>query len=123
MPDHLCGPAPGQVKNAPGHRRRGDTHRLGLQGLIGPVDQFGLATLRLQFADAAGSIKPYTSSGDIAVRLHRSDWSAYDQSVNFSYRSNTNLADWDHVTLYRAGALVWGSEPPSPSPSPSPSGR
>ena len=92
---------------------------------IGPADQHGLATLRLQFADAAGSIKPYTSSGDIAVRLHRSDWSAYDQSGNFSYRSNTNLADWDHVTLYRAGALVWGVEPPaaSPSPSPSPSGR
>ena len=92
---------------------------------IGPADQHGLATLRLQFADAAGSIKPYTSSGDIAVRLHRSDWSAYDQSGNFSYRSNTNVADWDHVTLYQSGAIVWGVEPPaaSPSPSPSPSGR
>jgi endoglucanase len=78
---------------------------------IGPADQRGLATLRLQFADAAGSIKPYTSSGDVAVRLHKSDWSAYDQSDNFSFRSNTSLADWDHVGLYRSGELVWGSEP------------
>ncbi len=86
---------------------------------IGPVDPRGLASLRLQFADTAGSIKPYTSSGDIAVRLHRSDWSAYDQSGNFSYKSNTNLADWDHVALYRSGAIAWGSEPPAAPPSPS----
>jgi endoglucanase len=79
---------------------------------ISPPDQTGLATLRLQFADAAGSIKPYTSSGDIAVRLHRSDWSAYNQSANFSFKSNNTLAEWDHVGLYRAGVLVWGSEPP-----------
>ena len=78
---------------------------------IGPADRTGLATLRLQFTDAAGSIKPYTSGGDIAVRLHKSDWSGYDQSANFSFRSDTNLTDWDHVGLYRAGVLVWGSEP------------
>jgi len=80
---------------------------------ISPVDPNGLATLRLQFADAAGSIKPYTSSGDIAVRLHKSDWSAYDQSSNFSFKSNTALGDWDHVGLYRAGVLVSGTQPPA----------
>jgi endoglucanase len=84
-----------------------------LKPQISAVDQNGLATLRLQFADAAGSIKPYTSSGDIAVRLHKSDWSAYDQSANFSFKSNTALSDWDHVGLYRAGVLVWGTQPPA----------
>jgi len=84
-----------------------------LKPQISAVDQNGLATLRLQFADAAGSIKPYTSSGDIAVRLHKSDWSAYDQSANFSFRTNTTLGDWDHVGLYRAGVLVWGTVPPA----------
>ena len=82
-----------------------------VKGYIDPPDQHGLATLRLQFADAAGSVKPYTSSGDIAVRLHKSDWSAYDQSGNFSFRSNTSLTNWDRVGLYRAGVLVWGTEP------------
>jgi endoglucanase len=82
-----------------------------VKATIGPADQRGLATLRLQFADSAGSIKPYTSSGDIAVRLHKSDWSAYDQAGHFSYRSNTGLTDWDQVGLYRGGVLVWGLEP------------
>ncbi len=82
---------------------------------ITPADSHGVATLRLQFADAAGSIKPYTSSGDIAVRVHKSDWSAYDQSSNFSFMPDTNLTDWHHVGLYRAGVLVWGSAPGAPS--------
>jgi cellulose 1,4-beta-cellobiosidase len=85
---------------------------------IGPADQRGLATLRLQFTDLSGSIKPYTTSGDIVVRLHKSDWSVYDQISNFSFKSNTSLIDWDHVGLYRAGALVWGSEPPPPAAAP-----
>jgi endoglucanase len=85
---------------------------------IGPADQRGLATLRLQFTDLSGSIKPYTTSGDIVVRLHKSDWSVYDQISNFSFKSNTSLIDWDHVGLYRAGALVWGSEPSPPAAAP-----
>jgi cellulose binding protein with CBM3 domain len=89
-----------------------------VKGYIDPPDQHGLATLRLQFADAAGSVKPYTSSGDIAVRLHKSDWSAYDQSGNFSFRSNTSLTNWDRVALYRAGVLVWGAEPHPAAPEP-----
>jgi endoglucanase len=80
---------------------------------ISAVDQNGSATLQVQFADAAGSIKPYMSSGDIAVRVHKSDWSAYDQSADFSSRSNTTLGDWDNVGLYRGGVLVWGTQPPA----------
>jgi hypothetical protein len=82
-----------------------------IKSQIGAADQDGLAPLRLQFVDAAGSIKPYSSSGDIVVRLHKSDWSAYDQSANFSFRSNSSLTNWDHVGLYRDGVLVWGTEP------------
>jgi endoglucanase len=82
-----------------------------------PVDQSGLATLRLQFTEAAGAIKPYASSGDIMVRMHRSDWSPYNQIGNFSYRSDTALTPWDHVALYRDGKLVWGTQPPAASPS------
>jgi endoglucanase len=82
-----------------------------IKAQLGLPNQAGLATLRLQFSEAAGSIKPYTSSGDIAVRLHKSDWSTYDQSGNFSFRSETTLTDWDHVGLYRSGTIVSGVEP------------
>jgi endoglucanase len=80
---------------------------------IDPADQNGVTTLRLDFTGAAGALNPYGSSGDIAVRLHRSDWSNYDQSGNFSFRPDTTLANWDHVGLYRNGQLVWGSAPPT----------
>jgi hypothetical protein len=66
---------------------------------ISSPDQRGFASLRLRFNDLAGAIKPYASSGDMAVRLHKSDWSNYDHAGNVS------------VTLYRAGALIWGTEP------------
>jgi endoglucanase len=84
-----------------------------VKAVIGPADQGGVSALRLQFSDMAGTIKPYTTSGDIVVRLHKSDWTAYDQPSNFSFKPNTALIDWDHVGLYRSGALVWGSEPPA----------
>jgi endoglucanase len=64
-----------------------------------PADERGIATLRLQFGGTAGSIKPYTSGGDIAVRIHKSDWSNYAQSGDIG------------VALYRSGQLVWGTEP------------
>jgi hypothetical protein len=70
--------------------------------------------LSLSFRDGAGAISPYSSSGDIIVRVHKSDWSAYDQLANFSFRPDTTLTDWDHVGLYRGGVLVWGSSPQDP---------
>jgi endoglucanase len=71
----------------------------------------GQDALSLSFSDTAGSINPYSSSGDIIVRVHKSDWSLYDQLGNFSFRPDATLSDWDHVGLYRAGVLVWGSPP------------
>jgi endoglucanase len=85
--------------------------RSNISAVVGPPDQRGVAAVRLQFAAGAGSIKPYASSGDIVVRVHKSDWSAYDQSGNYSFSPNANLADWNHVGLYRGGAVVWGSQP------------
>jgi endoglucanase len=61
------------------------------------ADARGIATLHLQFT--SGSINPYASGGDLAMRIHRSDWSNYPQSGDLG------------VALYRAGALVWGNEP------------
>jgi endoglucanase len=81
---------------------------------IDPPDQDGLAALRLQFVNTTGAIQPYTSSGDIVLRVHRSDWSAYDQLGSFSFKPDTILTDWDHVGLYRGGLLVWGLEPTVP---------
>jgi endoglucanase len=66
---------------------------------IAPADDRGFASVRLRFTSAAGAIKPYASSGDVTLRIHKSDWSNYDHPGTVS------------VTLYRAGTLIWGSEP------------
>jgi endoglucanase len=79
---------------------------------IGPPDATGQGVLRIRFSDLAGPIKPYASSGDIMLRLHKSDWSDYDQQGDFSFKRDMTLSDWDHVALYRGGQLVWGVEPP-----------
>jgi endoglucanase len=83
---------------------------------IGPPDPDGVAVIRIRFADLAGAIKPYVSSGDIMVRLHKSDWSNYDQRSDFSFKQDGVLSDWDRVALYRGGQLAWGIEPPLANP-------
>src|SRR5262245_44551333 len=79
---------------------------------IGAPDADGVAAIRIQFADTAGALKPYASSGDIMLRVHKSDWSNYDQQGDFSFKHDQVMSDWDQVGLYRAGQLVWGTEPP-----------
>ncbi|MBI4493833.1 MAG: cellulase family glycosylhydrolase [Chloroflexi bacterium] len=76
-------------------------------------DERGLAYVKLTFTDAAGALQPYTAGGDILVRVHKSDWSPYRQSNDFSFKPDGELGDWDHVTLYRDGERVWGVEPES----------
>jgi len=68
--------------------------------------------LELSFNAAAGSILPYGSSSDIQNRINKSDWSSYTQTNDYSFdATKTAFADWNRVTLYRNGVLVWGVEP------------
>ncbi len=66
---------------------------------LAAADERGIASVQLTFTSGAGTIQPYATSGDIALRIHRSDWSNYPPSADLG------------VTLYRAGQLVWGTEP------------
>jgi hypothetical protein len=67
--------------------------------------------LELRFT-GPGLIPAKASSGDILNRLAKNNWSDFDQSNDYSFSAdNTSYADWDHVTIYRDGTLVWGVEP------------
>jgi endoglucanase len=69
--------------------------------------------LEIGFTTGAGSIAPGASTGDIQNRVHKDDYSNYDQSNDYSFdAAHDPLADWSRATLYRAGKLVWGTEPP-----------
>jgi len=68
--------------------------------------------LEVGFAAAAGNVNAGANIGEIQLRLNKNDWSNYTETNDHSYDiTKTALADWTKVTLYRNGALVWGTEP------------
>jgi trimeric autotransporter adhesin len=59
------------------------------------------------------------SSLEVQTRITRSDWSNYDQSNDYSFNSSaSNYVDWEKVTAYMNGTLVWGNEPGGQTPTP-----
>lgn len=66
----------------------------------------------LSFKNEAGSIPAGGASGDVQVRIHPIDWSNYDETNDYSYNGkNAVFTDWDRMTVYDKGQLVWGIEP------------
>ncbi|WP_052339923.1 cellulase family glycosylhydrolase [Gorillibacterium massiliense] len=66
----------------------------------------------ISFASGAGSIAAGGQSGDIQVRIAKSDWSNFNEADDYSFdATKTAYADWNKVTLYQSGSLVWGIEP------------
>jgi hypothetical protein len=44
--------------------------------------------------------------------MNKNDWSNYDETNDYSFdATKTAFSDWNRVTLYRNGVLVWGIEP------------
>lgn len=68
--------------------------------------------LEISFAPGAGSLAPGADSGEIQARFNKSNWSNYNETDDYSYNgTQQTFADWDKVTLYRNGTLIWGVEP------------
>ena len=68
--------------------------------------------LEIGFGGGAGSLGPGAETGKIQIRIHKSDWSSYDETNDYSFdASKLSFADWSRVTVYYKGALVWGAEP------------
>jgi hypothetical protein len=65
----------------------------------------------LQVTFTGGAVAAGATSGDLQLRLAKSDWSAFDQTNDHSYRVSASWADHDRVTAYTGGALAWGVEP------------
>ncbi len=67
----------------------------------------------LEISFTGGSIAAGSHTGDIQNRFHDTSYqSTFTQKNDYSFDpSKTQFTDWDHVTVYRAGTLVWGVEP------------
>lgn len=66
--------------------------------------------VEFSFSNAAGTIPAGGQSGEVHARIHPADWSNYDESNDYSYGS-TSFGDWNKMTVYDQGKLVWGVEP------------
>jgi len=61
---------------------------------------------------AAGNLAGNSSTGQIQTRFANQDWANLNEADDYSYQNNTGSYDNNnHITLYRNGVLVWGTEP------------
>lgn len=68
--------------------------------------------VELSFTSAAGSIPAGGQSGDIQLRIYKSDWTNFNEANDYSFdATKTAYTNWDKVTLYQSDALVWGIAP------------
>jgi hypothetical protein len=59
-----------------------------------------------------GSIIANKSSGEIQTRFNKTNWSNYSETDDYSYDpTKTDYTNWNKITLYYKGVLVWGIEP------------
>ncbi len=58
-------------------------------------------------------IVPPGDHAEVQARFNKSDWSPMLQSNDWSYTNTSNFIDWNKVTGYTNGTLVYGQEPAS----------
>ncbi|AZK46486.1 endo-1,4-beta-xylanase [Paenibacillus lentus] len=70
------------------------------------------AYLEISFKASAGTLSAGGSIGEIQTRSHSSDWTSLNENNDYSFDSTiTSFTDWEQVTLYQNGKLVWGVTP------------
>ncbi len=90
-----------------------DWAQLGTEFVNGSFGQVsGIDFVEVSFDNAAGVLKGLSSSGAIQTRFAKTNWSAFDETNDYSYdNTKTSFTNHDRVTLYVKGNLVWGIEP------------
>ncbi len=65
----------------------------------------------LQVSFDSGSLAAGASTGDIQLRLNKTDWSNFDESNDYSHGTGTSYTDAPSITVYQSGNLVYGTTP------------
>jgi hypothetical protein len=69
------------------------------------------SVFEIGFLPAAGTLAAGGQTQPITLRFSKSDFSAYDETNDYSYGSWSTFTDAPLLTVYRDGALIWGIEP------------
>ena len=73
----------------------------------------------LGFVDNGYYLLGGRNSGDIVLRINRTDHVSYDETTHYSYDGTVfQYAESEKITLYYQGELVWGTEPTAPNSPP-----
>jgi len=48
---------------------------------------------------------------EVHLRVHKTDWTNYSLTNDYSFGTQTEFQNWQQVTLYYSGTKVWGLEP------------
>ncbi|MFP6694401.1 MAG: cellulose binding domain-containing protein [Pirellulales bacterium] len=70
--------------------------------------------LEIRFSEQTAEIEPGRDSGPIQLRINKTDWKKYNETNDFSFgggEPNADFKEFDRITLYHKGELVWGIEP------------
>jgi cellulose 1,4-beta-cellobiosidase len=65
----------------------------------------------LEVSFKTGSLAAGRDTGDIQLRMSKSDWSAFDETGDYSRTTATSYADAPRIPAYLSGALGWGTPP------------
>jgi hypothetical protein len=91
----------------------GNTNITGAFVAVSPARTNANEYMEVGFTAAAGTLVAGASTGEIQSRIHADTFPNYTQGNDYSFdATKTAYADWDRVTLYHNGVLVWGVEPP-----------
>jgi hypothetical protein len=100
---------------AEAHTFNCDYASLGCGGITAVFNQTpaGDHYAEFQFANSGtlfGSLGGH-DTGNIQLRINANDWQPFDESYHHSFTNTSDFIDWDKVTLYHQGELIWGIEP------------
>ncbi|MEU9205947.1 glycoside hydrolase family 6 protein [Streptomyces sp. NPDC048332] len=65
----------------------------------------------LEVGFGSGTLAAGASTGEMQLRLNKSDWSNFNEADDYSRSTVTSYTDASKVGLYITGALAWGTAP------------
>lgn len=70
------------------------------------------ATDYVELSFTSGTIPANGETGEIQSRIHKSDWSNYDETDDYSYKAGQKqFGEWNRAVIYVNGAVAYGIEP------------
>lgn len=65
----------------------------------------------LEVGFGSGTLAAGASTGEIQLRVNKSDWSNFNEADDYSRSTSTSYADASKIGVYVTGALAWGTAP------------